>query len=218
MARELLPIGVYYEHPDWFRPLFSEMERRGVPFSERFGGWYVTGSSGKQTHMGNVVAQDPEQPDKLDRSAGVNVSDLSKKFDVTPYLSAHSDIVAQLAQAHQTQMHNLITLTNYRTRIALYEEAARLKAPAEKLSPETPSEVARKQYEGPAEELVKYMLFVDEAPLEDRITGDSDYAREFAARGLRDPQGRSTSRNRNNRTNWIAPKPSSRNTVSSIPT
>jgi hypothetical protein len=32
MARELLPIGVYYEHPDWFRPLFSEMERRCVPF------------------------------------------------------------------------------------------------------------------------------------------------------------------------------------------
>ena len=25
------PIAVYYEHPDWFRPLFSELERRGVP-------------------------------------------------------------------------------------------------------------------------------------------------------------------------------------------
>jgi hypothetical protein len=164
------------------------------PFSERFGGWYVTGSSGKQTHMGNAVAQDPEQPDKLDRAAGANLIDLSKKFDITPYLSAHSDIVAQLAQAHQTQMHNLITLTNYRTRIALIEEASRLKSrglPAANISPETLSEAARKQYEGPAEELVKYMLFVDEAPLEDRITGDSDYAEEFAARGQRDPQGRS---------------------------
>ena len=26
------PIGVYYEHPDWFRPLFAELERRGVPY------------------------------------------------------------------------------------------------------------------------------------------------------------------------------------------
>ena len=26
------PIGVYYEHPDWFRPLFAALERRGVPF------------------------------------------------------------------------------------------------------------------------------------------------------------------------------------------
>ncbi len=25
------PIAVYYEHPDWFRPLFAELTRRGVP-------------------------------------------------------------------------------------------------------------------------------------------------------------------------------------------
>jgi glutathione synthase/RimK-type ligase-like ATP-grasp enzyme len=25
------PLGVYYEHPDWFRPLFIELERRGIP-------------------------------------------------------------------------------------------------------------------------------------------------------------------------------------------
>jgi hypothetical protein len=27
-----LPIAVYHEHPDWFRPLFSELERRQIPF------------------------------------------------------------------------------------------------------------------------------------------------------------------------------------------
>jgi hypothetical protein len=26
------PIGVLYEHPEWFRPLFAELSRRGVPF------------------------------------------------------------------------------------------------------------------------------------------------------------------------------------------
>jgi biotin carboxylase len=26
------PIGIYYEHPDWFRPLFNELDRRGVPY------------------------------------------------------------------------------------------------------------------------------------------------------------------------------------------
>jgi len=25
------PIAVYHEHPDWFRPLFAELERRGIP-------------------------------------------------------------------------------------------------------------------------------------------------------------------------------------------
>jgi hypothetical protein len=27
-----LPLAIYHEHPDWFRPLFSELERRGIPF------------------------------------------------------------------------------------------------------------------------------------------------------------------------------------------
>lgn len=26
------PIGIYYEHPDWFRPLFAELDRRGTPY------------------------------------------------------------------------------------------------------------------------------------------------------------------------------------------
>jgi hypothetical protein len=27
-----LPFAIYHEHPDWFRPLFAELERRGIPF------------------------------------------------------------------------------------------------------------------------------------------------------------------------------------------
>lgn len=26
------PIGIYYEHPDWFKPLFAELDRRGTPY------------------------------------------------------------------------------------------------------------------------------------------------------------------------------------------
>ena len=26
------PIGVFYEHPEWFAPLFAELERRGLPY------------------------------------------------------------------------------------------------------------------------------------------------------------------------------------------
>lgn len=28
-----LPIGIYYEHPDWFRPLFAELDRRGTSYA-----------------------------------------------------------------------------------------------------------------------------------------------------------------------------------------
>ncbi len=26
------PLAIYHEHPDWFRPLFAELDRRGVPY------------------------------------------------------------------------------------------------------------------------------------------------------------------------------------------
>lgn len=26
------PLGIYHEHPDWFRPLFAELDRRGIPY------------------------------------------------------------------------------------------------------------------------------------------------------------------------------------------
>jgi glutathione synthase/RimK-type ligase-like ATP-grasp enzyme len=26
------PLGIYYEHPDWFRPLFAELDRRGIEY------------------------------------------------------------------------------------------------------------------------------------------------------------------------------------------
>jgi hypothetical protein len=157
--------------------------------AERFGGWYVTGTSGAQTHIGNVTAQDREHPEAIDRTAGLNVTDLSERFDTSPYLTPHSDIVAQLVQAHQTQMHNLITLTNYETRIALYEEAARNRAAGR--SSDTLSSEARARIEKPAEELVRYLIFADEAPLEGQVTGTSGFAAEFSSRGPRDERGRS---------------------------
>ncbi len=30
----MLPIAIYYEHPDWFKPLFAELEKRGIPFEK----------------------------------------------------------------------------------------------------------------------------------------------------------------------------------------
>lgn len=32
MSNSELPIGIYYEHQDWFRPLFAELDRRGTRY------------------------------------------------------------------------------------------------------------------------------------------------------------------------------------------
>jgi hypothetical protein len=150
------------------------------PLKERWGGWYVTGTHGAQTHMGNVVVQDKEHPEQLDRAAGANLTDLSKHINIGAYLSPSSDIVAHLVLGHQTQMHNLITLTNYQTRLALYAAGAK-----------PLSDDQRKQYQKPAEELLRYILFANEAQLDSPVKGDSTFTQEFAARGQRDPKGRS---------------------------
>jgi len=26
------PFAIYHEHPDWFRPVFKELDRRGLPY------------------------------------------------------------------------------------------------------------------------------------------------------------------------------------------
>ena len=32
MHGDVNPIGIYYEHPRWFGPVFAELDRRGVPY------------------------------------------------------------------------------------------------------------------------------------------------------------------------------------------
>ena len=32
MKKPARPIAIYHEHPDWFRPLFAELDRRGTPY------------------------------------------------------------------------------------------------------------------------------------------------------------------------------------------
>jgi hypothetical protein len=91
-------------------------------FSERWGGWYVSGTHGDQRHMGNVIARGSDPEALLDRDAGANVSDLRTFVDTTPYLSGHSDIVALMVLEHQTHVHNLLTRANWRTREALRDE------------------------------------------------------------------------------------------------
>src|SRR4051794_38426152 len=157
--------------------------------AQRWGGWYVTGTHGKQRHMGNVFAEDRDHPEQLDREQGANVEELKGRIDTGNYLSPHSDIVALMVLEHQTRMANLITRVNYETRMALYEQKAinqALGEPAGQIG-----DSARRRIDNAAEALLKYMLFTDEALLESAVKGTSGFAAEFVARGPKDNRGRS---------------------------
>jgi len=157
--------------------------------SNRWGGWYVTGTHGKQRHMGNVMAKDMDEPDKLEIDAGANITDLSQLINVTPYLTPHSDIVALMVMEHQVTMHNLITNANYEGRYALHYAKALNKAlerPADYLSPST-----LRRIHHAADQLLAYMLFSEEAAITEPIKGTSGFASDFTKAGLRDKKGRS---------------------------
>ena len=152
-----------------------------TPIRERWGGWYVTGTHGGQLHMGNVALG--RRGDSL--TAGGNLTDLSELIDLTPYLGAHSDIVALLVAEHQVTVQNLITLVAYRVRTRLHDDQQEGLPPGE-MSPRTTRLV-----EGLGESLVRALFFVGTPRLEDPIEGTSAFATDFTAGGRQDAQGRS---------------------------
>ena len=141
------------------------------PFEVRWGGWFVTGSHRATRHMGNAIATDPSDLAGMVKPETVHVTDLNGRFDNTGYLSPYSDIVALMVLEHQAQMLNLITRVGWEARVG--------------------AEAAQRPLESAAEDLVDYLLFVDESPLPGPIAGPSGFAARFSASGPRDSSGRS---------------------------
>ncbi len=155
------------------------------PFSDRFGGWYVTGQRGPLQHLGNTFFSG-------EVSAGEftgNLTSLAQTADLSGYASPHSDIVALMVLAHQTQMQNMLVWLGYETRMALHEQAEPGKA-TRRGAGELPVS-NRRRIEYAADETLKYLLFADEAGLPSAVAGTSGFATEFASAGPFDKQGRS---------------------------
>jgi hypothetical protein len=168
------------------------------PVAERWGGWFVgtKPSQSSPSSMANSAVADSAAAVTVgenDPSARKLAPLGEQPYQSTDYLLPGSDAVALLVLAHQTQMHNLITLTNYKTRIALYtlgRQGADIPAAGFTSLPDA----TRRQFERPAEQLLRYLLFANEAPLaglDPQTLATSPFAKEFAARGPRDSQGRS---------------------------
>jgi hypothetical protein len=159
------------------------------PVKQRWGGWYVTGTHGKEAHLGNMILQRRTVPDELINTDGLNVTELKGRIDTGMYLSPHSDLVALMVLEHQAEMHNRITAANYQTQYA-HRDADILNemdnAPRGRLTDGTARRV-----DSAAEQLLEYLLFVEEAPLAAPVKGTSGFAEEFARVGPRDRHGRS---------------------------
>jgi hypothetical protein len=148
------------------------------PIDERWGGWFVTGNTGAAQHRGNQVLA-------LEGHPGGAVTSVAGLFDPDGFRGMTSDVAALLTFSHQTQMINLLTRASWEARAAdpaLHPDA--LAAPGQ-------MRLVEALMNGVAEEVVDYMLFVDEAPLPNPVSGRSGFAARISASGPRDRLGRS---------------------------
>jgi hypothetical protein len=142
------------------------------PLERRWGGWYVTGDLGTIEHFGNMDVATLTSGAAAPKT--VRLASLDERFDRRGYLTPYSDIAALMVFEHQMQMMNLLTHVGWTTRIASQE-----------------GRLTSATIRSRIEELVDYMLFVDEAPIASPMKGTSGFTEAFSARGPNDAKGRS---------------------------
>lgn len=145
-----------------------------IPLEKRFGGWHVTGAPASLKHHGNIVG---------DLSAGkMTLTPLppGTQFDPSRYPAATSDILAHLIFEHQVGFTNRVTEARYLTRAALAAGKGRI------------GNADAKMLEAKADDLARYLMFADEAPLpKEGIAGDSAFKTDFLRHRKAAPDGTS---------------------------
>ena len=142
-----------------------------TPFELRWGGWYVTGRHRGTRHLGNTVVREGTEAEAMATKESSHVERLDGRFETGDWLTPTSDLVALLVMEHQMRMLNLFTRVGWEAKVGEANAGRPLAAGVE--------------------ELVDYMLMVDEAHLPGPISGTTSFATTFAAQGPRDSRGRS---------------------------
>jgi hypothetical protein len=146
----------------------------GIPLTDRFGGWHVTGKFNLTNHWGNLTGRFVEGHLRTFPNLPGN------RFDFGKYAAHTSDILAHLLLEHQVGFVNRSVEAGYRTRTALFLSNGEL----------TPAQ--SKELDGQARILTRYLLFADEAPLPlGGIKPDEAYQEDFLANRRRHAEGAS---------------------------
>jgi hypothetical protein len=150
-----------------------EQTGHGIPFDQRFGGWYVTGRN-TISAWGNIVGR---------FSAGQLVKtpiEPGTRFDFDRYPVATSDVLPQLLHEHQAGFVNRVVEAGYRARTYLHADGDQL----------APGHAALLDEQ--ARLLTRYLLFADEAPLTPgAVAGDLAFKTDFLKTRRTTPTGTS---------------------------
>ena len=135
-----------------------------TPFSQRWGGYFVTGMAGPPDHRGNQFGGS-SNPHLIET--------LEPRISLADYPGEHSDIVALMILDHQTHLHNFIARLHHEARMAM----------------QTYGHIRYLRHK--VDSLVDALLFANEAPITRAIKGSSGFSQWFETQGVQDPQGRS---------------------------
>ena len=128
------------------------------------GGWHVTGDPGFSDHKGNRIGE------KVGGEIITEVIEPGTKFDWSAYPAETSDILPHLLLEHQAGFMNLVLEASYRART--YQHIGKGEIKPEHLA----------VLHGLADELVRYLLFADEAKFPaGGIRVDPQYREDFLA-------------------------------------
>ena len=124
------------------------------PLDERFGGWFVTSSNGQSFPAAGQIMQN-----------GLAVhTQIGEHYDPAIHLAGSSDILAHLLHEHQIGFHNRLIKVLISARDNGQVEGERIVT----------------SHEEDIDELVRYMLFQNEAKLPKQgIVGDAQYVEDF---------------------------------------
>ncbi|MFM1885520.1 MAG: hypothetical protein RL026_677 [Pseudomonadota bacterium] len=167
----------------------SEPTLDRTPLAERWGGWYVTGLTGRQTHLGNRSIDGDPTLAALDDALRSNLRSLEQVIDTRPYITPFSDVVALMVLEHQTQVHNLLTRAAYKSRALLHRlerQPAADSRPWTDLPPRTQA-LLKPMFEP----VVRALLFAEAIEFSEPLSGTSGFQQRFAREGPLDPRGRS---------------------------
>ncbi len=151
-----------------------------VPYSDRWGGWMVTGSGIESLgHMGNALAERGQHGIEMRRlTAGLQPRDLSVFYqpDILPVEG--SDVLAMLVHDHQIKAQYAINEVQYRVRQAFYDAQIGQASAREAL--DWIEKHDRKAVDKAISKLLQYFTFVNEAPLAgEPVAGHGQYRKDF---------------------------------------
>ena len=152
-----------------------------TPFSQRWGGWYVTGDWGENRHRGNTpLLGKPE----LKESSLKQLDFLSDSY----YPRKTSDVVALSVLEHQVYLHNLLIAAKMRYQRAYYLQQQSSVADSNLAT----GGASRALAERVAEELVEALLFCGEAKMRaDGLSGTLGFTQQFKAGVKKNAKGKS---------------------------